>query len=258
MLAASGVSVLSRTELCQVSAHPAGAGVPSGQDEPTAGRVWMWNTHTAPGGTRRLRAKQGAGQRGAMPAPPEAWLPLLEPLPAGIFPGILPGTLGPCLQPATCHQCPQHVLTRARARLPLLLLSQPRSSPAPGPAAPGSPRGHPAVPRPPCHGHHSQPALTWSPCHLDPGMSHTGASMPNKIWQGSGMRLLLCTVSAGDQASLPGRDPSLWADFGGHGGEFSSKHFWMELKGCYLARKEPEGLVPAAAEWQANDTTVSG
>lgn len=42
------------------------------------------------------------------------------------------------------------------------------------PGLPDLPRqGHPAVPRPPCHGHHSQPGLTWSPCHLDPGMSHT-------------------------------------------------------------------------------------
>lgn len=161
----------SHTELCHVSAHPAGAGVSSGEDEPAAGRVWIRDTHTAPRGTRSC-AKQGAGQGGAMPAPPKAWLPLLEPFPAGIFPGILPGTLGPCLQPATCHQCPQHVLTRARARLPLLP-PQPCSSRAPGPAAPRPPRCHPAVPRPPCHGHHSQPGLTWSPCHLDPGMSHT-------------------------------------------------------------------------------------
>lgn len=57
--------------------------------------------------------------------------------------------------------------------------------------------------------------------------------------------------------SLPGHKPLLWVDFGGHGGEFSSKHIWMELKGCYLAREGLEDLVPTAAEGQANDTVVS-
>lgn len=193
------------TELCQVSAHP--ARVPSGQDEPTGGRVWVWDIHTAPAGTRRHHAKPGAGQAGAMPAAPKAWLPLQEPLPAGIFPGILPGTLGPCLQPATCHHCPQHALTRARARLPLLP-PHPHSSSGPGAAVPRPPHGHPAVPRPPCghpavpqpphHSHHtiataSQPwcghPATWILAWVTPG-----TSMPIKSWQGTGMRLLLCTA----------------------------------------------------------------
>lgn len=87
----------------------------------------------------------------------------------------------------------------------------------------------PCMPWPPCCAMapipcHSQPALTWSPCHLDPDVVTPGTSIPTKSWQRTGMRLLLCTVSAGDEASLPGQEPSAWADFGDHGGEFSIKH----------------------------------
>lgn len=131
--------------------------VPSGQDEPTGGRVRMWDIPTAPGGTRRLHAKLGAGQGRMMPVLPKAWVPLPEPLPPGIFPGILPGTLGCRLQPATCHHCPQHVLTRAWARLPLLP-PHPRSF-----LAPGSAVAMHAMATLLCHGPHTMP----QPASLD-------------------------------------------------------------------------------------------
>lgn len=123
------------------------------------------------------------------------------------------------------------------------------------PRLPGLPcQGHPTGTLL-CHGHPTSQPRRGHPAAL--AWATPGTSMPAKSWQGTGMGLLLCIVWAGDEASLPGHTPSVWADLGGRGAEFSSKHTRMELKGCYLAREESEGLVPTAAEWQGNDTMVS-
>ncbi|KAM6334696.1 transgelin isoform 2-T2 [Alca torda] len=100
-----------------------------------------------------LTPSRGAERGGAKPAPPRAWLPAPTASPSW----HPPGSPRPCPQPATCHGCPQHALTRARARLPppsCLPCAPPRHQDLAhrGYTTATTPcHRHPALPRPPCH-----------------------------------------------------------------------------------------------------------
>lgn len=146
--AAGGVSILRCTELCQVSAIPqdlvslaaVGAGCACGT-EPVAprghspGSLWP---NAKQGAVREERDQPHGGLGSRLPAP--------------FPPGIL---LAPSWHPPAT--CPQHALTRARARLPPHPAS-PALLPAPGITMPRPPHramamatshGHPAARTPP-------------------------------------------------------------------------------------------------------------
>ncbi|XP_051668505.1 uncharacterized protein LOC127482334 [Manacus candei] len=136
LLAASGVSVLSCTELCQVSARPAGAPVPVPvvRMSPREAGRGCGTEHTA------LRAQPWRSEASCQAR--RAWLLLMVPLPPGILPGIFPGTSGPA-----CSQLPAITATAC-----------PYKGTGTAPTTPASPMLVPGIRT--CH----TKASLWAPC----------------------------------------------------------------------------------------------